>query len=69
MMNTTSEPLKVSNTDSYTLVVLGGPGVGKSSLTMRLVSDTFESKYDPTIENKCNKTLNVDGKECELSNS
>jgi GTPase SAR1 family protein len=30
-------------------VVLGGGGVGKSALTIRLVTDNFLEEYDPTI--------------------
>lgn len=33
----------------YKLVVLGGGGVGKSALTIRLVTDNFLDEYDPTI--------------------
>lgn len=33
-----------------TQVVLGGGGVGKSALTIRLVTDNFLDEYDPTIE-------------------
>jgi GTPase KRas protein len=33
----------------YKLVVLGGGGVGKSALTIRLVTDNFLADYDPTI--------------------
>ena len=31
----------------YKVVVLGGGGVGKSALTIRLVSDEFLEEYDP----------------------
>jgi len=34
----------------YKLVVLGGGGVGKSALTIRLVTDNFLDEYDPTID-------------------
>lgn len=30
-------------------VVLGGGGVGKSALTIRLVTNNFMAEYDPTI--------------------
>ena len=33
----------------HKLVVLGGGGVGKSALTIRLVTDNFLDEYDPTI--------------------
>ena len=36
----------------YKIVVLGGGGVGKSALTIRLVTDNFLEEYDPTIEEK-----------------
>ena len=35
--------------DEYKMVVLGGGGVGKSSLTIRLVTDNFLAEYDPTV--------------------
>jgi GTPase KRas protein len=33
----------------YKIVVLGAGGVGKSALTIRLVTDNFLEEYDPTI--------------------
>ena len=33
----------------YKIVVLGGGGVGKSALTIRLVNDNFLEEYDPTM--------------------
>jgi len=44
----------------YKLVVLGGGGVGKSALTIRLVTDNFLDEYDPTIEDSYRKELVVD---------
>ena len=38
-------------------VVLGGGGVGKSALTIRLVTDNFLSEYDPTIEDSYRKQV------------
>jgi GTPase SAR1 family protein len=38
-----------SNKMEHKLVVLGGGGVGKSALTIRLVTDNFLEEYDPTI--------------------
>ena len=38
-----------SEVTEYKLVVLGGGGVGKSALTIRLVTDNFLEEYDPTI--------------------
>jgi len=44
----------------YKLVVLGGGGVGKSALTIRLVTDNFLDEYDPTIEDSYRKQCVVD---------
>jgi len=45
----------------YKIVVLGGGGVGKSALTIRLVTDNFLEEYDPTIEDSYRKQVNIDG--------
>jgi GTPase KRas protein len=42
-------------------VVLGGGGVGKSALTIRLVTDNFLDEYDPTIEDSYRKQMMIDG--------
>ena len=39
----------------YRLVVLGSGGVGKSALTIRLITDNFLEEYDPTIEDSYRK--------------
>ncbi|RLN56829.1 hypothetical protein BBJ29_003191, partial [Phytophthora kernoviae] len=39
----------MSDNKEYKLVVLGSGGVGKSALTIRLVTDNFLEDYDPTI--------------------
>jgi len=44
----------------YKLVVLGGGGVGKSALTIRLVTDNFLDEYDPTIEHSYRKQVMID---------
>eukprot|EP01083_Nonionella_stella_P022376 61903_1 len=44
----------------YTLFVLGPGAVGKTSLTIRFLSDTFSSEYEPTIEDFYRKTIDVD---------
>jgi len=41
-------------------VVLGGGGVGKSALTIRLVTDNFLDEYDPTIEDSYRKQVMID---------
>ena len=45
---------------TYKVVVLGGGNVGKSALTIRLVTDNFLEDYDPTIEDLYTRTLTVD---------
>jgi len=50
---------KASPTE-YKLVVLGGGGVGKSALTIRLVTDNFLDEYDPTIEDSYRKQVMID---------
>ena len=42
------------------IVVLGGGGVGKSALTIRLVTDNFLEEYDPTIEDSYRKQVSID---------
>lgn len=54
--------------ESYIIVLLGGPAVGKSALTLRMVTDNFVKDYDPTIEDIYTKKITVDGKECAISN-
>ena len=51
----------------YKVTVLGSGGVGKSALTLRLVSGKFQQEYDPTIEDSYrlkefipNEFLNID---------
>jgi len=44
----------------YKIVVLGGGGVGKSALTIRLVTDNFLDEYDPTIEDSYRKQVDID---------
>ena len=50
----------------YKLVVLGGGGVGKSALTIRLVTDNFLEEYDPTIEDSYRKSVMIDDESCLL---
>jgi len=45
----------------YKMVVMGGGGVGKSALTIRLISGNFLDEYDPTIEDSYRKTVEIDG--------
>lgn len=43
------------------MVVLGAGGVGKSSVTVRYVSDNFVDDYDPTIEDTYRKHTEITG--------
>ena len=44
------------------IYVMGSGGVGKSALTLRMVTDNFTEYYDPTIEDSYRKPLKVDGR-------
>jgi len=46
---------------SYKIVVVGAGGVGKSSITIRMIQDFFVEDYDPTIEDSFKKQVDVDG--------
>eukprot|EP00486_Rosalina_sp_Unknown_P013928 CAMPEP_0201579366 /NCGR_PEP_ID=MMETSP0190_2-20130828/26881_1 /ASSEMBLY_ACC=CAM_ASM_000263 /TAXON_ID=37353 /ORGANISM="Rosalina sp." /LENGTH=196 /DNA_ID=CAMNT_0048013711 /DNA_START=120 /DNA_END=710 /DNA_ORIENTATION=+ len=46
----------------YKITVLGVGGVGKSALTIRLITGTYEANYDPTIEDSYRKQVQIDGK-------
>jgi len=50
----------------YKLVIVGGGGVGKSALSMQLVSNHFVDEYDPTIEDSYRKQVNIDNEICLL---
>ena len=50
----------------FKLVVMGGGGVGKSALTIRMVEDRFVDEYDPTIEETYFKEVVIDGENCQL---
>ena len=44
-------------TELVRLVVLGDGGVGKSALTIQLVTNQFVEEYDPTIEDSYRKQV------------
>eukprot|EP00456_Euglypha_rotunda_P022355 TRINITY_DN18892_c0_g1_i4.p1 TRINITY_DN18892_c0_g1~~TRINITY_DN18892_c0_g1_i4.p1 ORF type:complete len:181 (+),score=22.85 TRINITY_DN18892_c0_g1_i4:77-619(+) len=50
----------------YKVVVFGSGGVGKSSVTLRFVTDTFTTEYLPTIEDCYRKTCLVDNRAAYL---
>ena len=47
--------------DVYNITVLGGGAVGKSAITVQLVSNHFINIYDPTIEDSYRTTIFVNG--------
>ncbi|GAB5370423.1 hypothetical protein AAMO2058_001491700 [Amorphochlora amoebiformis] len=49
-----------NNTD-FKLAVLGSGAVGKSAMTIRLVTNNFLDEYDPTIEDSYRKQVLIDG--------
>ena len=57
-----SEPLLIK-ARTYKIIVLGAGGVGKSALTIRLVTDKFLEEYDPTIEDYYRKPDEINGAE------
>ena len=51
---------------TYKLVILGGGAVGKSAITVQLVSGHFVQIYDPTIEDSYRTSISVDGQMISL---
>ena len=47
----------------YKIVMLGSGAVGKSAITVQMVSGHFLSSYDPTIEDSYRTTINVNNKD------
>ena len=50
----------------HKLRVIGGGGVGKSSLTIQFFQKQFVDYYDPTIEEQYIQHCDVDGQWCKL---
>ncbi|ELP94971.1 hypothetical protein EIN_251150 [Entamoeba invadens IP1] len=55
-----------NNTTAFRLVMLGGGAVGKSAITVQLVSGHFVQIYDPTIEDSYRTSISVDGEMVSL---
>jgi GTPase KRas protein len=51
---------------TYKLVILGSGAVGKSAITVQLVSGHFVQIYDPTIEDSYRTSISVDGEMISL---
>eukprot|EP00475_Leptophrys_vorax_P019486 TRINITY_DN2665_c0_g1_i1.p1 TRINITY_DN2665_c0_g1~~TRINITY_DN2665_c0_g1_i1.p1 ORF type:complete len:190 (-),score=34.59 TRINITY_DN2665_c0_g1_i1:28-597(-) len=50
----------------YKITMLGGGGVGKSALTIMLVTDKFSDIYDPSVEDSYRKLTTVDGEGAQI---
>lgn len=61
-----SNPTMSAPTKEYQLVVMGGGGVGKSTLSVQFIQGQFVDEYDPTIEDSYRKELEVDGERISL---
>lgn len=51
----------------YKVVMLGSGAVGKSAITVQMVSGHFLSSYDPTIEDSYRTTINVNNQDIILN--
>ena len=56
----------MANSNVIKLVMLGEGAVGKSAITVQLVSGHFVQIYDPTIEDSYRTSINVDGEVVSL---
>lgn len=69
-MTTINESPKVSKKlelPEHTLAICGDGAVGKSSMTVSFLKHTFESDYDPTIEDAYRCQIKVDNEVCMLN--
>eukprot|EP01084_Bolivina_argentea_P011373 21257_1 len=55
----TSVGTRHSKKNYISFVMLGGGGVGKSSITVRFVANEFLDEYDPTVEDSYCELLTV----------
>ena len=51
----------------YKIVMLGSGAVGKSAITVQMVSGHFLSSYDPTIEDSYRTTININNQDIILN--
>ncbi|KAI1307929.1 GTP-binding protein Di-Ras2 [Halotydeus destructor] len=52
--------------NDYRVVVFGAAGVGKSSLVLRFVKDTYKDQYVPTIEDTYRQVISCNKNICTL---
>ena len=50
-----------NDTPEYKFAVFGAGGIGKSTLTIRFITDKFVDDYDPTLEDSYRKHALIDG--------
>ncbi len=50
----------------YKIVIVGDGGVGKSALTIMIISNYFIDEYDPTIEDSYRKQVTIDDETCMI---
>ena len=62
-----SQNVKNNEELEYTIVMLGGGGVGKSAFTVMLVSNYFIQYYDPTIEDSYKTNMIVDNQDVTIN--
>lgn len=61
-MNTSAIIRSNSKSNSqHKIVIMGDGGVGKSCITIQLISNNFDEDYDPTIEDSYKHQCHVDG--------
>ena len=49
------------------ITIVGPGGVGKSAITLRIMENTFDGDYNPTIEDLFEKIVTIDGCRCKLN--
>lgn len=55
--------MKGSSKDQFNeikIVVLGAATVGKSSVTLRYINNEFREDYDPTLQDKFKKNVDIE---------
>ncbi|KII72593.1 Ras-related protein O-RAL [Thelohanellus kitauei] len=58
---------KENGSDSIIIAVFGSGGVGKSALTLQFMYNEFVEEYEPTKSDSYKRTIEVDGKEYQVS--
>ena len=57
---------RLNFTPTHFVLILGVGGVGKSAITNRFVINRWIEKYDPTIEESYQTTVDIDGKALQV---